>query len=387
MMRKLFAFLLGALLLVGIPAATAQETRELTFFLTFVPNIQFSPVYVALERGYFEQRGYVGDAPLNVVIEHGDEPLGVDLIAAGELQFGLVSGEQLLAARAAGRPVVFVHEWFQEYPVGVVVPDGSDIESVSDLAGRRVGIPGRFGASYSGLTALLTSNGMTEADIDLEEIGFNAPEVVCVGGVDASVIYINNEPLQIANRAAAGDCGDVTGVRVFPVAAAVDMVSNGIITNESTIAEDPRLVSDVVYAFDAGLRAVINNPAEAYLISADYVDGLPLDEPLRAALETAAARQVEWLAENPTATREAIAERRVALLTDLQAQFSSNSLIQLEVLLASIELWDADRLGFSELESWEQTQAVLLEMGFMEAPLDDLSSAFTNDFLPGTAQG
>lgn len=387
MLRRNLLIVFSLFLLLSVPMATAQEARELTFFMTFVPNVQFAPVYVALEKGYFEQRGDVGDPPLNVVIEHGDEPLGVDLIAAGELQFGLISGEQLLSARSAGRPVVFVHEWFQEYPVGVVVPEGSDIESVPDLARRRVGIPGRFGASYSGLTALLTANGLTEADINLEEIGFNAPEVICVGGVEASVVYINNEPLQIANRAAAGDCGDVTGVRVFPAAQAVDLVSNGIITNEATIAEDPRLVRDVVHAFDSGLRDVIQNPAEAYLISAGYVDGLPLDDALRAALEAAAADQETWLAENATASREAVADRRAGLLTDLQTQFSGDSLTQFEVLLTSIALWDADRLGFSELASWEQTQAVLLQMGFMEAPLDDLNSAFTNDFLPAADEG
>ena len=37
------------------------------------------------------------------------------------------------------------------------------------------------------------------------------------------------------------------------------MVSNGIITNEETIANDPALVSAFVEAFDHGLRDVINN--------------------------------------------------------------------------------------------------------------------------------
>lgn len=377
-----------AVVLSGVPMAAAQDnTRELRFFLTFVPNVQFSPMYVALEKGYFAPSGDAGEPMLNVVIEHGDEPLGVDLIAANELQFGLISGEQLLAARAAGRPVVFVYEWFQHYPVGIVTPSDSGIETVADLAGRRVGIPGRFGASYSGLTALLTASGLNEGDINLEEIGFNAPEVVCVGGVEAAVVYINNEPLQIANRAAVGDCGDVTDVRVFPVGNAVDMVSNGIITNESTIAEEPELVRQVVGGFDAALRDVIRNPAEAYLISAAYVDGLPLDDTLRPALEAAAAEHDAWLEANPDATSDQIAERRLALIDSLKIQFSADQLIQLEVLLASIDLWDADELGLTDAASWEQTQEVLLAMGFMEAPLDDLASAFTNDFLPSSDEG
>ena len=59
-------------------------------------------------------------------MQYGDEPDGVDLIAADQLQFGFISGEQVIQARAKDRPVVFVYEWFQKYPVGIVVPADSD---------------------------------------------------------------------------------------------------------------------------------------------------------------------------------------------------------------------------------------------------------------------
>ncbi|MDX2139018.1 MAG: ABC transporter substrate-binding protein [Chloroflexota bacterium] len=377
-MKRLVLFVLSALLFAA-PITNAQDdSGAQTLFMTFIPNVQFSPVYVALEKGYF------AEADIDLAIEHGDEPLGVDLIAAGERQFGLISGEQLLTARAQERPVVFVYEWFQRYPIGVVTSVDSGIETVADLRGRRVGIPGRFGASYSGLIALLSANGLTEQDIDLQEIGFNAPEVVCIGGVEASTIYVNNEPLQILNRAAAGDCGDITDVRVFAVADDADMVSNGIITNEETIATQPELVASLVGAFDAGLRDVINNPAEAYLLSLGYVESLPISDELRTTLEAAATEQSEWLLANPDATREDIAARRADLDTALRETFSDDDLIQFEVLLSSIDLWDADQLGLTEAASWEVTQTTLVEMGFMETPLADLSAAYTNDFLPST---
>jgi NitT/TauT family transport system substrate-binding protein len=360
----------------GVAAQDGTNSPDaVRLFMTFVPNVQFSPVYVAEATGAFADHG------LAVTIEHGDEPVGVDLIASGEREFGLISGEQVLAARANGRPVVSVYEWFQQYPIGIVYPDGAGITRVSDLVGLNVGIPGRFGASYSGLTALLSANGLTEQDIDLEEIGFNAPEVFCVGGVAAAVVYINNEPLQIAQRAEAGDCGSTTGVGVFRVADYVDIVSNGLITNEALIAENPDLVRRMVSAFDAGLRAAIQNPAAAYLISADMVDGLPLSAALRAALDLAAAEQAEFLADNPQASRETIGERRAALRDALGEQFTADELVQLDVLLETIALWDADRLGMADTESWAKTQGVLLGMGYVPAATDS-SVAFTNEFLP-----
>src|SRR5690348_1932252 len=112
MLRK--GFLLVVVLLLGVVGVGAQgETRDITFFLTYIPNIQFSPLYVAIEKGYFAEAG------LNVTPQSGDEPDGINLIAANQLQFGIASGEQVIVARTQERPIKFVYEWFQQYPVGV----------------------------------------------------------------------------------------------------------------------------------------------------------------------------------------------------------------------------------------------------------------------------
>lgn len=372
MFRKGFLILALLVLSLGVTGAQAQSApRDLTFFLTYIPNIQFSPVYVAIEKGYF------ADAGLNVTLQSGDEPDGINLIAANQLQFGFASGEQVIAARAQGRPVKSVYEWFQKYPVGVVVTDNSGIQTPADLKGKTIGIPGLYGASYTGIIALLSANGLTEHDVTLQTIGYNAPQVICVGGVQASVIYVNNEPLQVQDRIAQKDCGSVTGVHVFPVSAAADMVSNGIITNEDTIANDPALVSAFVDAYDHGLRDAINNPAESYLLSAKYIDGLPLPDDLKAALEAEAAAPHET-------ARDAAAQYRADLMATLGAQFDSTTLLQMQVLMASIDLWDADRLGYSDPASWQVTEDVLTQMGLLKSPVD-LSAAFTNDFLPAVA--
>jgi NitT/TauT family transport system substrate-binding protein len=372
MSKHIFILVLALFLLV--PAVGAQDVSQ-TLFLTYIPNIQFAPVYVALEKGYFT------DAGISLTIEHGDEPVGVDLIAAGQRQFGIISGEQVIAARANGRPVVSVYEWFQQVPIAIVTPAESGITTVEDLRGRRVGVPGRFGATYSGLIALLAANEMSEADIQLEAIGFNAPEVICVGGVEAAAVYLNNEPLQIARRAEAGDCGEVTGVTVIPVADSVQLISNGLVTNEQTIAEQPDLVQVMVAAYDAGVRDAIRNPAEAYLLSGNHVEGLVTDE-ARAALEAAADAQREWLDANPDADWEAIAARNTEALADLESLLPADALLQYEVLLATIPLWQGEALGAAALEAWENTEATLITMEFISAPLDDLSAAFTNEFLP-----
>lgn len=375
-MKVLRLLTIAALLLMAV-AGAAQEAApaaDETLFLTFVPNVQFSPVYTTIERGYF------ADAGFNIQIEHGDEPVGVDLIAAGQRNFGMISGEQVIAARGQGRDVLMIYQWFHDFPVGIVYSPESGITSAADLAGRTVGIPGRFGASYSGLIALLAANGMTEADIQLEEIGFNAPEVFCLGRIEASVVYANNEPLQIANRIAAGDCGDRQSIELLPVAAQVALVSNGLVTSRALLESDPERIAAFVDAFDAGLRDAVRNPAYAYLSSAPYVETLPLSDDLRQALEAAAAASWEFQAQNPDATREDYQAQREALRAELGERFTADELLQFDVLLASIALWDAETLGLMEADAWEATQETLITMGFVETPLD-LSLAFTNQFI------
>ncbi|MFW5691341.1 MAG: ABC transporter substrate-binding protein [Chloroflexota bacterium] len=368
----------ASLLLLALPVVAQDETsedlEEINMFLTFVPNVQFAPVY--LMEPYLNELGYT------MTIQHGDEPVGVDLIANGSADAGMISGEQVLLSRAGGRPVVFVYEWFQEYPVGVVIPETTGTTTIEGLEGKRVGLPGRFGASYSGLTALLNANGLTEDDVTLEAIGFAAPDVVCSGStVDAATVYINNEPLQIQTRILAGECGDITSFAVVPVSAYVDMVSNGIVTSEAMIENEPEKVQALVAAFDAALREVINNPARAYLASLDYVENLPITDDFRAALEAAAEAQDAFLATAPE--REAIEQSRFDLQEAITEQFGPELVIQLRVMLYTIRFWDAERLGFTDPESWLATRDVLDSMDALVSPLADeaLEAAYTNAFL------
>jgi len=374
-MQRSIRFILAlTLALVGTLSVFGQdELTDERMLLTFIPNVQFAPFYVGVDGGYFAEAGF------DVTIEHLQEPEVVDLIAAGQANFGIVSGEQVILARGQGRGVVYVYEWFQQYPVGIVVPAGQGIESIEDLSGMTVGIAGRFGASYSGLTTLLESAGMSETDIQLDEIGYNAPEVVCIGAVDASVIYVNNEPLQIRNRAEAGDCGDIEDVDVITVASEADLVSNGLIVSEAMLNNNSDYVGAMVSGLDNALAASINNPARAYLISMNYVDNLPDDEAFITAIETLADEQDIFLESEPT--REEIAESRWAMYDTLAENFDNDMLTQFEVLLTTTDLWDAEQLGYSDLSSWETMRDTLVLMGMYEDTDADLEAAFTNQFV------
>lgn len=314
-----------ALLLVGLTACRASApSSSVRLPMGFIPNVQFAPFYVALERGYYAEEG------IELEFDYSFETEGVKLVGAGELPFSLVSGEQVLLARAQGLPVVYVMAWWQDYPIAIAAPAESGIKEPQDLAGAQIGIPGAFGASYVGLRALLHSAGLTEEDITLDSIGFNQVEVLIAEQEQAVVVYANNEPLQLNARG--------YPVNVILVADHVDLASNGILTNESMLANNPDIVRGMIRATLRGLSDTIDDPGAAFDISKKYIEGLD---------QLSAADQ------------------------DLQRA----------VLDKSIEFWKTDRPGFSDPQAWENMQEVLLEMGFIVEPMD-LTAAFSNEYLP-----
>ncbi len=298
----------------------AEPLTHIRLPMGYIPSVQYAPYYSAVENGFYQEVG------LELEFDYSFETDGVALVAANELQFSLASGEQVLLARAKGLPVVYVMAWYRDYPIGVVSKVEAGIEEIEDLAGKRIGIPGLFGASYVGLRALLDAAGMEESDVILDSIGFNQVEAVASDQVDAAVVYINNEPYQL----------EALGfeVNVLRVADYAHLVSNGLITNETTIRENPDLVRRMVQATLRGIKFTVNHPEEAYEYSESFVEGLPAAEE----------------------------SHRVAEMQRYAA------------------LYQVDPYGYTDPLAWENMQDVLLKMGLLTSPLD-LNAAFTNEFV------
>lgn len=300
-------------------AASAKTPQ--TLFLGYIPNVQFAPIYVALDRGYFADQG------LDVKLEHSyNETDGLTRIGVDKLQFGIISGEQVILARSKGAPVVYTFAWYQRFPVGVALPADLNITDPKGLAGHVVSVPGKFGASYIGFQALLKAVNLKESDLkEVREIGFNTAPILCARQVDASVIYVANEPLQVEKQ-----CFKVNVIKISDYA---NLVANGIVTNENTIKTHPEWVRGMNVALAKGLAETIADPKTAYDISRKYIENLG-DDP-----------------------------------------------VQRQVLANSIELWKAAQLGHADPGRWQLTQDTLLAMGLIDKPID-LSAAYTNDYLP-----
>ena len=150
-------------------------------------------------------------------------------------------------------------------------------------------------------------------------------EVLAADASEAIVGYIANEPVQLAAQG--------YDLNVILVSDYLDLVSNGIITNETTLVENPELVQRMISATLKGIQYAVEHPEEAFEACFKYVEGLE----------------------------------------------GADQQVQFEVLKTSLELYQTDPYGYSHPEAWENMQEILLSMGLMKEAID-LEQAYTNEF-------
>jgi NitT/TauT family transport system substrate-binding protein len=241
-------------------ATPGVSLQKVSIGLGYIPDIQFAPFYVAQSKGYYRNAG------LDVTFHHGIVNDLIGSLALGRDNFVFASGDEELVARSKGLQVVDVATIFQKYPVSLIVPDNSPIHTLADLKGHSIGEPGPYGATHTGLLALLYQAHLTTNDVKMQEIGFTQVAALLGHKVDAVMGYSNNEPLQLQKQG--------FGVRTFAVSDYQPLVSNGIVTTEDTLAHQHAMVQNFVQATLKGLQEVIAHPTEAVQISKSYVPGM-----------------------------------------------------------------------------------------------------------------
>ena len=179
----------------GSAASSASPTApvKLVVGLGYIPSIQFAQFYLA------DQAGYYRDTGLQVEFQNKIDPELVTLVGQGAVDVGISDGTSVIPAVSQGIPIRYVFSVFAQFPNVVFTSAASGIATTTDLRGKKVGIPGKFGSSWIQLEALLAAAGMTSADLQLVLFpDFGQLAALQKGAVDAATGYANNEPVRLA---------------------------------------------------------------------------------------------------------------------------------------------------------------------------------------------
>lgn len=318
--RSVFA---SFLLISSLAQAAQGNLRKVTFATGYIPNVQFTPFYLAAAKGYFQKEGLEVD--FNYAM--GAEPL--KLVAQGKYEFGTADGDALFAAVASGLELVSIFQLYQKNPISVYALTPKRLDSLSDLAGKKVGIAGLYGASFVGWK--VASHKRPElAKAKLQVIGYTQVAALLSGHVDAAIGYSNNEAVVLERRG--------HKVKVFPLSEVAWLPGNGVVTSAALAKKEPKLARGFVAALKKGLEDTLAKPDESFdLIRAKYLPEVKGDDQL--------------------------SEQRA-------------------VLKATLDLWRADsksKLGGHDHAKLEDAQKVLLETKIIQKPID-IKKTFPYDF-------
>ena len=261
--------LTGAGALAACSSGTASRAASasvaggaLTIGLTYTPNIQFSPFYMAKKDGTYAA---------NVTLHHHGAQDGLfDALQSGQEQLVVAGADEAVVATSNGSDLVVVGGYYQSYPACLIVPESSSIKAPADLKGKTVGTPGRKGETWYALQLAMSTASLTESDLTIQDIGYTQQAALVGGKVDAVVGFSNNDAIQIRQAG--------TPVRTIQVADRIPLVGVSLVTTRSLLDSRRQDLETAVKASIKGMTAFVKDPDAAVEATKEHMDDLKVDQ-------------------------------------------------------------------------------------------------------------
>ncbi len=328
--NKIVGALLVGILLVSLTACTSSQNQQpqseslkkVTIVLDWTPNTNHTGLYVAQSKGFFQEQG------LEVEIIQPSEGTSDTLVAAGTAQFGISYQENVTFARAEGVPLVSLAAVIQHNTSGFASLKDKNILSPKDFEGR---IYGGWGSALEEATIKYL---MDQAGADFSKVKIMTTgdadffQASASGQIDFAWIFEGWAGIEAKQKGM-----DLNYIDLGKEAPVFDYYTPVIITNETLLKEDEKLVEAFMTGAKKGYEYAIKNPDEA-------ADILILGA--------------------PEIDKELVKESQNFLSERYQA--------------------DAASWGLQREEVWQRYTDWLFENGFIKEKVD-VTKAFTNQFV------
>lgn len=328
-MRRWLFFVCVLFLVVGCSNQNGKQAGEekdalkkVSIVLDWSPNTNHTGLYVAQEKGFFEEEG------LDVEIMSPGEAGSDQLVASGKADFGVSYQESITEARSTGVPLVSIAAVIQHNTSGFASPVEKKITSPKDFEGK----------SYGGWGAPVEEAVMASV-MKLEDANIEKVDFVNMGDTDFFTAVKRDIDFAWIYYGWTGIEAELRGEKLNMLyltdySDQLDYYTPVISTNEKMIEKDKQTVKAFMAAVSKGYEFAIAKPAEAADILLKAVPDL--DEEL-------VKKSQEWLA----------------------SRYQD----------------DAPRWGEQKHEVWENYTNWMVKNDLLEKEIK-VEDAFTNEFLP-----
>lgn len=332
MKKKIVAVLTAGCMALSLSACGSGETSQgenekekITFVLDWTPNTNHTGLYVAQEKGYFEDEG------LEVEIVQPPEDGADALVASGKAQFG-ISFQDTMAPGVVGEdalPTTAVAAVVQHNTSGIISRKGEGMDTPKGLEGKKY-------ATWDAPIEKAMMENVVEAD----------------GGDFSKVELI---PSTVTDEVSALESKSVDAIWIFYAWA-------GVATEVAGLETDYFAFKDINPAFDYYTPVIIGNN--------EFLEKEP--ETAKKFL-SAVKKGYEDAIEDPDGAAEILCEAAPEL--DQELVKASQEYLKDQYIA------DADRWGYIDPDRWNLFYNWLNENGLTENEIPE-NTGFSNEYLP-----
>lgn len=332
MKKKIVAVLTAGCMALSLAACGSGETSQgenekekITFVLDWTPNTNHTGLYVAQEKGYFEDEG------LEVEIVQPPEDGADALVASGKAQFG-ISFQDTMAPGVVGEdalPTTAVAAVVQHNTSGIISRKGEGMDTPKGLEGKKY-------ATWDAPIEKAMMENVVEAD----------------GGDFSKVELI---PSTVTDEVSALESKSVDAIWIFYAWA-------GVATEVAGLETDYFAFKDINPAFDYYTPVIIGNN--------EFLEKEP--ETAKKFL-SAVKKGYEDAIEDPDGAAEILCEAAPEL--DQELVKASQEYLKDQYIA------DADRWGYIDPDRWNLFYNWLNENGLTENEIPE-NTGFSNEYLP-----
>jgi putative hydroxymethylpyrimidine transport system substrate-binding protein len=229
-----------------------DEKQAISLDLDFYPNPDHAGIYVAQEKGYFEEAG------LDVSIGAPSDPAApLKLAAAGKADLAISYEPEVVLAHEQGLPVTAIASLVNQPLTSMIWLQSSGIKGVPELAGKTVATAG-IPYQEAFLKTILSGAQVDPSSVKSVNVGFGLLPAL-VGGSAQAILggYSNVEGVDLQQR---GKAPVITPVDQLGVPTYDELV---LVANTKALEEEPEKFRLFLAALERGTEAAAADPAIA----------------------------------------------------------------------------------------------------------------------------